>query len=149
MKTPAMAPSTVRLLLDSVKAELGELGKAAEALVKAPARFPGVTLIDGPRKLRIAPSGVSEALPFLGSACLVDAVFEFAEDGDPLWAFDHLRNGLPVAGDDRKRAAILERAVRQAVLEDPVRAYRALLLLCRVRNLAPEVRQEVPGTAEA
>ena len=135
MKPTLMAARTVALLLSEASAEIVELGKAAEALVRAPARFCAVTLIDGPRSLRIASSGVSDALPYLGTACVVDAVFEFAEDGDPLWAFDHLRNSLPVAGDDRKRAQLLERAVRQSLVEDPVRACRALTLLARLHGL--------------
>lgn len=146
MKPVPMKPATVALLLAEASAEIAELGSAAQALVKAPARFCAVTLIDGPRRLRIASSGVSDALPYLGSACLVDAVLEFAEDGDPLWAFDHLRNGLPVAGDDRKRAALLERAVRRSLVEDPVRACRALRVLAGLHGLSvPEgVRQGRP-----
>lgn len=133
--TLTMTSTNVKLLLEALTCEVDGLSAGLKALTEAVPRLKALSLTDGPRRVPIAPSGVSGALPFMGSVMVVDAVIEFAQDGDPLWAFDHHRGGLPVAGDVRQKALILERAVLTSYGKDCIRAYRAIVMLAGLHSM--------------
>lgn len=152
MKKKPMSLATVAMLLKDLEAQIAEMGTVGKALVEAPVRLSKKTLVDGPRRLHIRPSGVSEALPFLGSVWLCDPAYEFAQDGDGLWIYSHMRNGFPVAGNDAARAVVLERAVLVSYDRDAVRAFKAIRLLAELQGLpvpALGARQERPEAETA
>lgn len=144
--TKPMSVTNVKLLLEALTCEVDGLSAGLKALTASPARFKALTLIDGPHRLAFTAGGISAGLPFAIGVWLADPVLEFAEDGDPLWAFDHQRGGQPVAGDVRQKALILERAVLAGFSTDSIRAYRAIVLLAGLHSLpVPALsRQGVP-----
>lgn len=145
-----MSITCVKLLLEALTCEVdglcGGFPALVEALTARPAPQKALTLVDGPRRLLIGASGVGGASAFMGSVWICDPAYEFAQDGDCLWWFDHSVNGRPQAGDVRQRALVLERAVLASFDEDACRAYRAVVLLAGMHNLAvPKLgRQGVP-----
>lgn len=143
--TKPMSVTNVKLLLEALTCEVDGLSAGLKALTASPARFKALTLIDGPRSLHFAAGEVCGVLQ-TGGVWLADPVAEFAEDGDPLWAFDHRRGGQPVAGEVRQKALTLERAVLAGFGVDSIKAYRAIVLLSRMHGVpVPELsRQGVP-----
>lgn len=144
--TKPMAVTSVKLLLESLTCEVDGLAPAMKALCSVAAPAGPRTLVDGPRRLQIAPSGVC-GLSFAGSVWIADPVYEFGQTGDALWWFDHSRGGLPVEGDLRQRVLVLERAVIRSFHVDPIRAYRAIVLLAGIHGIpvpALGARQGVP-----
>lgn len=129
-----MAVTNVKLLLEALTCEVDGLSAGLKALATAPGRFPRVELVDGPRRLQITSSGVCGAF-WAGSVYVVDPVFEFAQDGDALWWFDHTAGGLPVQGSLRERVLVLERAIMAAFSVDSIRAYRAVRLLAGMHSI--------------
>lgn len=153
--TKPMSVLNVKLLLEALTCEVdglcGGFPALTEALTARPVPQKALTLVDGPRRLLIGASGVGGASAFAGSVWIGDPVYEFAQDGDSLWWFDHSVNGRFVPGCTRQRALVLERAVISSFADDACRAYRAIVLLAGLHHLpvpALGARQGVPEAAE-
>lgn len=126
-----MSLSTVAYVLDEALAECASpiLMRMVDA---APKRVGGAELIDGPVKLQFDRHGVCRrgARTFV----VMDSAYEFAGDGDSLYACAGVAEGASWKAEPLARAEMLDRAIKEAMASaDWVRVARA----CRLRLGVP------------